>query len=400
MEDVESNALPAAPDSCDWPLHARSRLTVLVIGLGTFLVFHLLRAFPGLVEFGYARSLGPFIVRLLSRLTGLLPFSLVEVLLMAYLVWLVVLAGQTARALVRRQRRVSNAALAGGLRLARDAGVFVALFYFLWGFNYARRPLDERLEWPEWNDPDVAALTTMTADAVDAANQAYLEIHETQDAGAPTAMPNVRQLDRALEQGWRRAANLLDLPKSTRMRYGPTKRLLMSHVIARFAIAGFYFPWTGEANVLRDSPVVSRAHSMAHEKAHQRGIGPESEASFLGFVAGALAPHPHARYSALVFAQGQLLRALSRADRPAAREIAARRLPGIRRDLADLADYWSRFEGIGQDIGQAVNDRYLRTQRVHGGIRSYGLSVRLLITFAAENNGSVVPVPDRPTGER
>jgi hypothetical protein len=268
----------------------------------------------------------------------------------------------------------------------------MVLFYFLWGFNYARRPLDERLEWPEWSTPDIDELERLAVAAVEAANRAYFEIHQSEDAGVPTAMPaDVGELDRALEEGWNRAGKLLDLPASVGRRYGPTKRLLLSHLVARFGIAGFYFPWTAEANVLRDTPLVSRSASMAHEKAHQRGIGPESEASFLGFVAGALAPHPHARYSALVSAQGQLLRVLARADREAAQEVVANRFPGIRRDLEDLSEYWEQFQGVGTTIGRAVNDRYLRTNRVRAGVGSYGLSVRLLITFAAQHGGNVVP---------
>ncbi len=384
------------PNPGDWPLHVRSRLIVMGIGIVAFVFFQLLSLAPGLVEVVYATTVGPLIVQPLSRLTGLFPFSIVELCVVAYMVWLGVLSFKTVRAVAGKRRNVSNAVLGGGLRLARDAGVYVALFYFLWGLNYARRPLDERLEWPAWTQPEVEVLRTLAEQSVEAANQAYFEIHGTEDVGNPTAMPkDAGDLDRALEEGWAGAAELLDLPASTRRRYGQTKRLLFSHLIARLGIAGFYFPWTAEANVLRDSPVVSRSQSMAHEKAHQRGIGPESEASFLGYVAGTLAPHAHARYSALVFAQGQLLRVLARADREAAREVVANRFPGIRRDLQDLSEYWEQFQGVGTTIGRAVNDRYLRTNRVRAGVQSYGLSVRLLITFSGQHNGSVIPTVGR-----
>ena len=384
------------PNPGDWPLHVRSRLIVMGIGIVAFVFFQLLSLAPGLVEVVYATTVGPLIVQPLSRLTGLFPFSIVELCVVAYMVWLGVLSFKTVRAVAGKRRNVSNAVLGGGLRLARDAGVYVALFYFLWGLNYARRPLDERLEWPAWTQPEVEVLRTLADQSVEAANRAYFEIHGTEDVGTPTAMPaDAGDLDRALEEGWAGAAELLDLPASTRRRYGQTKRLLFSHLIARLGIAGFYFPWTAEANVLRDSPAVSRSQSMAHEKAHQRGIGPESEASFLGYVAGTLAPHAHARYSALVFAQGQLLRALARADREAAREVVANRFPGIQRDLEDWSEYWEEFEGVGTTIGRAVNDRYLRTNRVRAGVQSYGLSVRLLITFAEQHEGTVVPTLER-----
>jgi hypothetical protein len=104
-----------------------------------------------------------------------------------------------------------------------------------------------------------------------------------------------------------------------------------------------------------------------------------------------LSPDPYARYSAWVFAQGHLVRVLADVDRDLAREVVAERVPGIRRDLDDLATYWDQFRGVGTDIGRAVNDRYLRANRVHGGIQSYGRSVRLLITFASQNQGRLAP---------
>jgi hypothetical protein len=282
--------------------------------------------------------------------------------------------------------------MAAGLRAARDAGALVLLFYVLWGFNYARPPLVERLGWPEWQPPEVSELEELATTAVDAANQAYWDIHNTKDAGEPTPMPDdLGELDRALEEGWRRTAELLDLSAASGRRYGRTKRLLLTPIVARLGVAGFYFPWTAEANVLWDSPAVRRPQSMAHEKAHQRGTGPESEASFLGFVAGAHAPHAHARYAAYVFAQGQLLGLLARADRTAFRRVAKRQYPGVQRDLADDAVYWRQFRGVGTSVGRRVNDRFLRTNRVRGGLTSYRRSVRLLLMFAKQNGGTLVP---------
>ena len=173
--------------------------------------------------------------------------------------------------------------------------------------------------------------------------------------------------------------------------YGRTKRLLLTPIIARLGVAGFYFPWTAEANVLWDSPAVRRPQSMAHEKAHQRGTGPESEASFLGFVAGAQAPHAHARYAAYVFAQDQLLDMLARADRDTFKRVSTQQYPGVQRDLLDNAIYWRQFRGVGTAMGRRVNDRFLRTNRVKGGLSNYGRSVRLLLTFAKQNGGTLVP---------
>ena len=376
----------------DRRLRVRRDLGVLAAGLVAFVLFRLLFMLPGVVETVYASGIGPLVVRPMSLVSGLVPISLVEVAIVSYAMWVLLAIGRGVLDVRNERRSIRNLTMAAGLRTARDAGVLILLFYVLWGFNYARPPLVERLGWPEWQPPEVGELEALATEAIDAANQAYWDIHHTEDAGEPTPMPaDLGELDLALEEGWRRAAELLDLPAALGRRYGRTKRLLLTPIVARLGVGGFYFPWTGEANVLWDSPAVRRPQSMAHEKAHQRGTGPESEASFLGFVAAAHAPHPHARYSAYVFAQGQLLGMLARADRGKFRRVAMRRYPGVQRDLADDAVYWSQFRGVGTSLGRSINDRFLRTNRVRGGLTSYRRSVRLLLTFAKQNGGTLVP---------
>ncbi|MCH7858041.1 MAG: DUF3810 domain-containing protein [Gemmatimonadetes bacterium] len=383
------------PDSsypADRRLRVRRDLGVLAAGLVAFVLFRLLFMLPGVVETVYASGIGPLVVRPMSLVSGLVPISLVEVAIVSYAMWVLLAIGRGVLDVRNERRSIRNLTMAAGLRTARDAGVLILLFYVLWGFNYARPPLVERLGWPEWQPPEVGELEALATEAIDAANQAYWDIHHTKDAGEPTPMPaDLGELDLALEEGWRRAAELLDLPAALGRRYGRTKRLLLTPIVARLGVGGFYFPWTGEANVLWDSPAVRRPQSMAHEKAHQRGTGPESEASFLGFVAAAHAPHPHARYAAYVFAQGQLLGMLARADRGKFRRVAMRRYPGVQRDLADDAVYWSQFRGVGTSLGRSINDRFLRTNRVRGGLTSYRRSVRLLLTFAKQNGGTLVP---------
>jgi hypothetical protein len=175
-------------------------------------------------------------------------------------------------------------------------------------------------------------------------------------------------------------------------RYGPAKRLLISPVLGRLGRSGFYFPFTGEANVNAGVPAISYPQVVAHEKSHQRGIGPEKEANFFGFLAAALAPDPNARYAAYVFAQRQLLFALLRVDPGRAEELILGRAPGVQRDVDDLYAYWDRHRGAGHDVTRVLNDAYLRTNRVEGGVQSYGRSVELLMSFARRQGGRLTPV--------
>lgn len=377
---------PAAPPR--W----REAVVWMALGLTTWIVAGLLGRAPGLVERVYASGVGPIVAVTLSRLTGLLPLSVAEWLVAGFAGWTVAAAVGGVRDARAGRRSWGRVLVAGALRLGRDAGVIVTLFYLFWGFNYARAPLDVRLGWPGWEGMSPERVEAAAVELIDATNDAYLAIHDTADAGVPTTLPvGRRQLSRTLETGWERARVALDLPGSVAWRFGPVKPLLSSPVFARLGITGIYFPFTGEANVRTGLPAVAAPLTAAHEQAHQRGIAVEAEASFLGYLAAALSGQPHARYSALVFAQTVVLNGLARRDPERWRRLVEGRLPGVRRDIEDLRAYYARFRGVGTRVGSAVNDRFLRANRIEEGVLNYGLAGRLILTWSVVNGGSVVP---------
>ncbi len=330
----------------------------------------------------YGRTLGRGAPLMLSRLTGWLPLSLAEVLAAAFVLRQGVGAARGIRQAARRRRRWRNALAAGALRFVQDVGVAVGLFYLLWGWNYARPPLEERLGWQSGEQASVDEIATLCRRMAEAANEAYVELHGVEDAGAPTAKPQGQtELEAAIEVGWRAVGEELGLAEAGGPHRGHAKRLLASPLLDRLGLTGFYFPFTGEANVNRGIPAISWPQVLAHEKAHQRGIAPEDEANFLGFLVAARAPDPLARYSACLFAHRQLLNALARSEPELTKELLNVRLPGVQRDVDDLYAYWQRFRGPARRVSRAVNNAYLRSNRVEGGIASYDHSVELLLAY-------------------
>jgi hypothetical protein len=326
----------------------------------------------------------------LAWITGLFPFAVVELLLIAYLAWRGTALGRGIARVARRRRRPGNAAGEFGLVLLSDAGIAVALFYALWGLGYARAPLETRLAWGDVErGPVTERLTELAGRLVDETNEAYVALHGTEDTGEPTRISDPHAADRGAEEGWMQAAKILRMPPPANWSRPRAKRLLLSPVLHRLGLAGFYCPYTGEANLNAGVPAAYYPHVLAHEKAHQRGFHPEDEANFLGWLAGASSPDPLAAYSAALFAQRQLLFALLRADPGAAEELIPRRHPGVQRDVDDLRAYWERGRGRASDLARRLNDAYLRSNRVEGGIDSYGRSVELLLRWAELRGGSL-----------
>lgn len=342
-------------------------------------------------EKAYGSALGPIVGRMLSLMTGLLPIAIGEFLVVAFILRQI-LGGATAIRDVRRGlRQIGNASKAGALRLAQDVGVIVALFYVLWGFNYARPALPDVLDWLPLNEVTAEELTQLAKQTLDATNAAYLEIHGVPDAGEPTRLPDdLDALEQGLRDGWQIASQELGIP-STARRYGQAKAPLLTGLYEWLGIAGYYFPYTGEANVRAGVPALDYPKMLAHEKAHQRGVARESEANFWAYMSASRSTDAISRYSAFRFANRQILGSLLQLDREAAAEIAGQSLPGVLRDIEDSRRYWAQFQGRGRAIGSSVNNAFLRSNRVEGGVRSYSMSALLIIAYARENEGRVVP---------
>ena len=60
-------------------------------------------------------------------------------------------------------------------------------------------------------------------------------------------------------------------------------------------------------------------------------------------------------------------------------------------DVNALKAFWNRYEGRARTASLAVNNAYLRANRVEGGLKSYLMSARLLVLYARHNNGSCLP---------
>jgi len=347
---------------------------------------------PALVETWYSGGIWPVLSRPLSVVSGLVPFSLAEALLVVYAIWLLVMVGQALLDVLRRRRQVRNA-LAGGVRLLLlHGGLGLAFFYAVWGLNYSRPSFEVRAGWPAWDGIETVELIDLAQQSVAAANEAYFALHGVADLGEPTGPPSDGvALDRSLDEGWRRAADQLGMDPVVGRHFGPAKRPFTSGLIAYLGISGVYVPFTGEATVVGGLPWMRAPLSMAHEKAHQRGVTTEAEATFLGFVASSLAPDSLARYAAAVHAMSQLLSAVRRPDREEWQRLSQTIHPGIGRDLRDFSEYISRHEGVPDRVQTAVNDRYLRVNRVPGGVQSYSLSARLLVELARQQGGRLMP---------
>jgi hypothetical protein len=330
-----------------WIAHA----TVIALALAALVV----PLPPHFVETYYSTGLYPRIQRPLTTLSNLVPFALLDVAAaLAIVVWL--------RRITRSMRGTRRWPAAG--RLVFEFAAFTAVLYLvflcLWGLNYRRVPLEEKVEF------DAARITREAAMKVGAES---VRLVNTQHAGAHDSTEAGPDLTEAF------AAAQKALGARTLAQPGRPKRSLLGFYFRWAAIDGMTNPYFLEVIVNPDVLPIERPFVVAHEWAHLAGFADESEANFVAWLTCARG-NAQARYSGWLALYAHISNALSRSDRVTlAEQLGA----GPRADLQAINARLLRSAPVVRNAARDVYDSYLKANRVERGIESYDAVVRLVL---------------------
>jgi hypothetical protein len=309
---------------------------------------------PEYVERVYSRTIYPTAQWWLTMASNTVPIALLDVaigVVLLTLAWLLVV--RTRRC---GFRRASGWTL---VTLIRVAAIVYLAFLVLWGLNYRRVPLEQRLDY------DRARMTRESVLAF--ANRAVSEINVGY-AGAHAVPADLRGLEYAF---WD-AEFALGSRAPTEL--GVPKRSLLTLYFRAAGVDGMTDPIFLEIIINPDVLDVERPMVVAHEWGHLAGYANESEASFIAWLA-CMRGDPLAQYSGWFAAYEHAMRALPRQDRSAVRPLD----PGPRDDLRAMVARYGRASPVVRKAAEGVYDEYLRANRVAEGIGSYDAVLRLLV---------------------
>ena len=162
------------------------------------------------------------------------------------------------------------------------------------------------------------------------------------------------------------------------------KALVFSEPFSAMDFTGFFFPFTGEANLNVHCPAMYLGSTIVHEMAHLRGIASEQECNFLAVLVCETSGDAAYEYSGALFGFIHLSNALYRADRQAWEALHEELTMEVRMDLHYNNLYWDQFESATGDISHEVYDRFLKGYGEESGIQSYGEVVDLLVAYYGE----------------
>jgi hypothetical protein len=315
-----------------------------------------------LVERWYSSRFFAFIQPPITAATNLVPIAVFDVVLAALVAVLVLIAVSVARAWSRgRWRAVAQGASAVAVLAA---GLFL-WFWVVWGLNYRRVPIDERL---------ARVTTTREDDAVLAlATRAVSEVNALHPAAHAAGFVDAPERDAKFREAF--SATLAALGHTSPVEPGRLKRTILGPYFRWAGVDGMISPFTLEVLGNPDLLPFERPFVSAHEWGHLAGFGDEAEASFVGWVT-CMHGGPATRYSGWLFL---LWQARAEVTRQARAKLDAALGPGPRADIAAVVARLERgTKPQLQRVSWAAYDQYLKANRVDEGVRSYSRVLELL----------------------
>src|SRR5688500_845339 len=322
------------------------------------------------IERRFSATVYPAIQGVMTPISNVVPIALFDLLTVAGVIAVIAAIVHGVRR--ARRERTPRPLLATLRQLLTAAAVVYLVFLLLWGFNYRRVPMTERLVMDR-PAPATDAVVSLGVDAVRRLNDLHADAHKigwVVDPRENTALLNAYA---SVQQ------RLSDAPTAVP---GRLKRSLYGTYFRWTSVDGMVNPFALEVLANPDLLPYERPFVAAHEWAHLAGYADESEANFVGWLTCVRADPP-SQYSGWMSLYWQIAGELSAADRMRLWDALN---AGPRADVQAIVERLRRGQlPLLRNASWRVYDQYLRANRVEEGIRSYGQVITLLLRARFED---------------
>ena len=352
------------------------QLTGLLLGpIGLFL--HVLYSyFPNYGEAFYSASLNKFFIQLLSKLTGVFPFSVHELLVYALILFIPCFL---IRSFIKG-RKCSEGwkvfLLSWLFKIGVCLSTFVFVFISFWGLNYSRPSLNQHYGFYHGLHTE-EELATLYGFLITKCNELREDLPHDENY-VFTLEEDTKETFKRASLGYQEAAKLFPTLSGD---YGLPKPVLVSQLMSYTGTMGTYSPFTGEANINTSIPDFWLPSTTTHEMAHQRGYALEEDANFIAFLTCSLHPDRDFQYSGYLLALVHTESALWAINKDRVLALRPTLSFKVQVDLNYNNTFWSPYEGWIQDVSSQINDSYLKANGVADGEKSYGRMVDLLLDY-------------------
>lgn len=330
----------------------------------------------------YAQRIYRVISTIFNRISGIFPFSVIELVIISLPVILILIAVLTVR---RFGKSISlpKKILAVCVRYIGFAAFLAGEYILLCGINYYRMSFAQSYEIPI-REHSADEFYEMCLDLAKRTSEARTEVIEIGKDGTLYTGMSRYELAKRVAAEFNKLSNEYPLINGHTARPKP---LLLSRPMSYTHITGIYMPFTVEANVDADLPEAEVIPNMAHEMAHVSGFMREDEANYIAYLACSKSEDPTIRYCGLLFAfdyaVGKFYTRVVAVDSSyydKYRRIYDQLSDEVWADKNSIYEYWERFEESEvSQVADRTNNAYLKANGQTDGVKSYGRMVDLLL---------------------
>lgn len=364
--------------------HKYSKRLILLFLPLTIIIILAVKNNKWIAEYIFARVIYKYLAQIISRLTGIFPFSVMELSIYLSIIIALLLILYIISILFNYLNNKSKDFIQIYKSIINIGCMFSILFFtyiIFAGVNYHRYSFAE-INNIELGNSTIEELYQLNLYLVEEANFLRNEItlsHGLIDDNGQISIKNMRW-DELTGIAFESFENLAKEYPELGGKYGKAKPVYNSFIMSKMGITGIFWPFTLEANVNIEAPDYTILSTMAHEMAHQRGFMREDEANYIALLASIYSENILFRYSGIMLALQYAGHELYKIDPFLYSEIQSLYNEGIKRDLRYSSTYWSQYDNtVISTISNQMNDTYLKVNNQKDGVKSYGRMVDLML---------------------
>ena len=381
-----------------WKKHKKGIITYLVLATVVILINVLAWQSNAFCD-AYIKYIFPIWVNTYGRLTGLVPFSVGEILLLlaviAIVLWVILLLGQGMLWLINACGARKITATKGGKAYGKVVSVYsvgalwiTLVVCFIMTLNcfilYHASTFSQRYYGETKDGYTLEELIIVRNHVVEQCNRLALEMERDAEGNILYAGDIGQEAILAMQ-------NLGKTYDQLDGYYPRPKPLAASDFFSQQYIGGYYFPFSMEANYNDVMYIMNYPATICHELAHLRGYIYEDEANMIGYLACIKSGNPFFEYSGylsvLYYLDNDFWDAIGHDIN--AYYAQPNILPQVDEDNIFLKqEDWDRIEEEAvidtetvDEVSDAFTETVLVVNGVEDGIKSYSRVVELLLLY-------------------
>ena len=329
--------------------------------------------FPEFIEGFYSNGLYTSISSFSRIIFGFIPFSIGDFGYLFAILFLII-------GYIKNRKIIKLSWKDRSLKILSYFSVFYFFFNILWGLNYYRVPLFEKLKIEkEYSNED---LLIFTKQLIAKTNSIHSQI--TQNDSVKVVFPYSQE--QVFEMNLKGYQSLSKQIPSLNYKHSSIKKSLFSLPLSYMGFSGYLNPFTNEAQVNDKIPMYNFPTTLTHEMAHQLGYASESEANFIGFLASINNENLYFQYSGYSHALHYCLSNWKFNDEVQFKKLLKTVHPGIIKNYKESEDFWDNYESFVETGFHLFYDRFLKMNQQKDGIDGYSRFVDLLVNYYKNKN--------------